>query len=132
VAPEGERESVRARTVLLLLGMLGVAVSGATAAAVGQDGSMTVSAPGTVLNRYSALAADASAGSSTLVVASAGGLALVPGDLVLVIQMQGAVIDSSDTATFGAIASYGGAGTYELAPVVSYCLLLTSDAGAEP
>ncbi len=35
------------------------------------------------------------------------------GDTVLMIQMKGAVIDSTNTATFGTIASYNNAGNYE-------------------
>lgn len=35
------------------------------------------------------------------------------GDTVLLIQMKGAVIDSSNTASFGAVTDYGSAGNYE-------------------
>jgi gliding motility-associated-like protein len=36
-----------------------------------------------------------------------------PGDTVLIIQMQGAVIDSSNTATFGNVTDYRNSGNYE-------------------
>lgn len=88
--------------------------------AIAEDGSLTVSLPGTVLNRYTSLAADAAAGTTTLVLTSAGELdAPAPlgtfgaGDLLLVIQMQGATIDGTNSAAFGAVASLGGAGNYE-------------------
>ena len=37
-----------------------------------------------------------------------------PGDTVLIIQMKGAVIDSSNTSTFGNISNYNNAGNYEM------------------
>lgn len=90
--------------------------------ALGEDGALTVSVQNTVLNAYSALAVDAAAGTTTLVITSAGQLDLPspmgpagPGDLVLVIQMQGAVIDSSNSPSFGAVTDFASAGRYELA-----------------
>src|SRR5438876_49316 len=38
---------------------------------------------------------------------------LNPGDTVLIIQMKGAVIDSTNTANFGTITDYKNAGNYE-------------------
>src|SRR5207253_114112 len=46
--------------------------------ALGEDGALTVSTQNTILNAYSALAADAAAGSTTLVITSAGQLDLAP------------------------------------------------------
>ena len=90
--------------------------------ALGEDGALTVSVQNTILNAYSALAVDAAAGTSTLVITSSGQLDLPPpmgpagpGDLVLVIQMQGAVIDSSNSPSFGAVIDFASAGRYELA-----------------
>lgn len=90
--------------------------------ALGEDGALVVSTQNTVLNGYSALAADAAAGTSTLVITSAGQLDLPapmgpagPGDLVLVIQMQGAVINTSNSPSFGAVTDFASAGRYELA-----------------
>lgn len=90
--------------------------------ALGEDGALTVSVQNTILNAYSALAVDAAAGTSTLVIATSGQLDLPPpmgpagpGDLVLVIQMQGAVIDTSNSPSFGAVTDFASAGRYELA-----------------
>jgi hypothetical protein len=41
------------------------------------------------------------------------------GDLVLLVQMQGAIIDESNSATFGDITSIGDAGNYEFATICS-------------
>jgi uncharacterized delta-60 repeat protein len=76
-------------------------VSNALAQQPGKDGVQTVSAANTVLNRYGLLSADAAAGSTTLNVTNPGGAngldpaTLTAGDLLLVIQMQGATIDTS-------------------------------------
>jgi len=41
------------------------------------------------------------------------------GDRVLIVQMQGATVDTSNTASHGTIAAYGSAGTYEYATIAS-------------
>jgi|GEM_PF-2924939 len=99
-------------------------------ALVGKDGARTVTAANTIVNRYSALVADAAAGTSAVTVnamsdlatdlGSDGGLQpLAVGDLLLVIQMAGATIDSSDTPDYGTVsdANLNNAGNYELAGV---------------
>ncbi len=48
---------------------------------------------------------------NSVTVGSAAGFSV--GDRVLLIQMKGATIDQTNTATYGNILSYGGAGTYE-------------------
>jgi len=106
-----------ARIVLLLVvaGCKSPSGKGGSAVAVkqalvGKDGARTVTAANTIVNRYSALVADAAAGTSAVTVnamsdlatdlGSDGGLQpLAVGDLLLVIQMAGATIDSSDTRT---------------------------------
>src|SRR5690349_18946636 len=64
----------------------------ARSSALGEDGDHTVSVPNTILNAYSALAVNALAGSTALVITSAGQLDLPapsgplgPGDLLLVV-----------------------------------------------
>jgi hypothetical protein len=98
-----------------------VAANGCAAAGTpGVDGALTVA--GTqVLNRYAALAADAPRGSTSLTVVDATTLApLAPGDLLLVVQMQGATVDENPTSPrFGTVTSLGNAGRYELATVAS-------------
>ncbi|HRD81075.1 MAG TPA: hypothetical protein PLL53_09980, partial [Saprospiraceae bacterium] len=67
-----------------------------------------------VINRYAAVN-NINYCSSTLSVNNAAGFA--PGDRVLIIQMKGAIINSSGTAAFGSITNLGAAGKYEWATV---------------
>jgi hypothetical protein len=100
-------------------------VAKSPAAFAGVDGTLTVSSAGTVLNQYTTLAANAALGATSLSVASVaalanGGDALAPGDLVLVIQMQGATLDTvGDDVNWGSITAIGNAGSYEFAEVLS-------------
>ena len=100
-------------------------VSAVVPGLTGDDGSVTVSSLDTVLNEYTDLAADATAGATLLTVSDAVELdsvgfgPLATGDLLLVVQMQGAVIDTSDTATYGTVTDLGGAGNYEFVRVAS-------------
>lgn len=64
----------------------------------------------TVINKYAAVLSRLSC-SNTFVVDTATGFNA--GDTVLMIQMKGATIDTSNTASFGSILSYNGAGNYE-------------------
>src|SRR5687768_1240620 len=80
----------------------------------GKDGPKTISAPGALVNEYTFLSADAAAGSLNLTVdnsaLNANGrfpASLSPGDLVLIIQMQGATIKGNvSDSTWGEILSY--------------------------
>jgi MYXO-CTERM domain-containing protein len=87
-----------------------------------------------VLNRYTTLTADAAQGAASITVASAATLnpslnplpvvasdPLAAGDLLLVIQMQGATIDTSNPAspTWGQVTSLGDAGNFEFLEVAS-------------
>lgn len=91
----------------------------------GKDGNKTVAAASTLVNEYTTLITDANAGQSTIAVASntlSGVFAapLAKGDLILIIQMQGATIDfAPDDNTYGAITNYNNAGNNELAEVLS-------------
>ncbi|MCC3156263.1 hypothetical protein LJ737_03390 [Hymenobacter sp. 15J16-1T3B] len=98
----------------IVVGILSLAALGARAQA-GKDGALTINAAGTVVNQYTRLAANATAGSTTVTVASAAGLSA--GDLVLIIQMQGALINNANTAAYGAVTNLRNAGNYELAVV---------------
>ncbi|UOQ55045.1 T9SS type A sorting domain-containing protein [Hymenobacter cellulosivorans] len=100
---------------LALAGALSLALSPRAWAQAGKDGALTVGTANVVLNRYSALTADAPAGATTLTVASTSGLST--GDLVLLIQMQGASVNPANTSSYGAITAYNNAGNYELAVV---------------
>jgi len=86
----------------------------------GKDGNLNVTSTNQILNTYTYLTQDVSQGSSTITVASTTGLA--PGDLVLIIQMQGALLRSLINsglfnATWGDILDYNGAGNYEFQQV---------------
>ncbi len=95
-------------------------VGSAGQAIVGGLGAVTVTAAGTIVNRYTPLAADAVAGATTLTVTSGAALAPVAsGDLVMIVQMQGAAINTTNAAAYGAVTAVNGAGLYELATVGS-------------
>jgi len=84
-----------------------------------RDGDLIVSQPGTVINRYAILATDVAAGASSLLVTYPGGVDglqpsdLAAGDVILVVQMAGATIDTRDSATFGEVLDYKQSGLYE-------------------
>jgi uncharacterized repeat protein (TIGR01451 family) len=88
----------------------------------GKDGPATISG---VVNTYYPTSSSVGAGSTniTLQAASSGGaqVGIAPGDLVLVIQMQDATINSNDSSNYGAGTGTGSgytggtAGTYEFA-----------------
>jgi hypothetical protein len=107
----------------------------------GKDGALTISVSNTVLNRYTRVTADILAGTNTVsvtditelnrdgitylpsgFVTNAAGFTsntLVAGDLIMLYQAQGAVIDATNTINYGAVSNYNGAGSYELAYVSS-------------
>jgi uncharacterized repeat protein (TIGR01451 family) len=93
------------------------------AALAGADGDATINVPDTIVNRYAVLAAEASAGATSIDVTAASDLndpALGPleaGDLVFIIQMQGASIDTSDSPAYGTVTNLNGAGFHEFAVV---------------
>lgn len=94
-------------------------------AQAGKDGARSVTAANTVLNTYTRLSANANAGSTSLTVANSnmngGAFAgnLAAGDYVLIIQMQGATIDATNTASYGNITAYNSAGLYEFVCVAA-------------
>ncbi|MCX6181779.1 MAG: gliding motility-associated C-terminal domain-containing protein [Bacteroidetes bacterium] len=93
-----------------------MSVSFSLCAQQGKDGAMSVSALNTVVNSYTALTADVGAGSSSFSVASVAGIN--PGDLVMIIQMQGATISTANDSTWGTILSYNNCGLYEFHEVL--------------
>jgi hypothetical protein len=113
--------------LVILSGLVGVPAKPAQAAA-GVDGSLTISAANTVVNRY-VTATYVLNGNLVHVTdinalddGGAGHYAnedLSPGDMILIYQAQGATFsDTSDSATWGAF-NYNSAGVYELALVTS-------------
>lgn len=96
----------------------GLPGAGARGALVGMDGDKTVAGTET-LNRYAVLGATANRGDSKIVVAGAAALRLVPGDLILLYQAQGAAIDVAPNTNFGNVTNLGTAGRYELVTVAA-------------
>ncbi|MEY3212070.1 MAG: hypothetical protein RIT28_2551, partial [Pseudomonadota bacterium] len=111
-------------TPLLLLLMLPSVVSAAG------DGTLSVTTSGVVVNAYAQVDRDITAGSTSVRVADINDLDspasgifattdLAAGDLVLIVQMQGASYTSTNTLSFGEVTALNGAGNYELAEVAS-------------
>ncbi|MEI6123092.1 MAG: Ig-like domain-containing protein [Bacteroidota bacterium] len=92
----------------------------------GKNGAKTVTAINTIVNEYTALSANATAGVTSISVLSntlnANGRftsSLAQGDLIFIIQMQGASLLTGYSGWNGFISSYGYAGVYEFAEVLS-------------
>ncbi len=94
-------------------------------AQAGKHGIKTANSSITV-NEYTILTADASSGSTSINVVSSSlnGSALfpgslAPGDLLFIIQMQGAQIISNDDTTYGTVTNLGNCGNHEFVQVAS-------------
>jgi len=91
----------------------------------GTDGDFTVSAAGTIVNRYAVLAASARQGDKTISLSTVAGqgvdalLPLAADDLLLIIQMQGADIDTSNAVSYGSVIDLRSAGRYEFIGVTA-------------
>ena len=107
----------------------------------GKDGALTISTSNTVLNRYTRVTADIPVGSNSLTVVDINELnrdgitylpagyttnassfvsnALQAGDLILLFQAQGAVINTSNSLSYGEVTNLNNSGRYELAYVGS-------------
>jgi gliding motility-associated-like protein len=102
-------------------------LAGASLAQSGKDGAKTISAAGQILNEYTALTANATAGATSITVAASSlnahgrfTSALAPGDLVYIIQMQGAtLVGGMWWSGWGDISAYNNAGYNEMAVVLS-------------
>jgi hypothetical protein len=95
-------------------------------AGLGLHGARTVTTANTILNEYTTLTNNASAGATSIKVASSSlnangrfSAALEPGDLIMIVQMQGASISTSDVSTYGQISSYNNCGNFEFVQVAS-------------
>ncbi|MGA3121256.1 MAG: hypothetical protein ABSF69_10865 [Polyangiaceae bacterium] len=73
-----------------------------------------VATAGQIVNRYASLTNDAAVGATSISVSDAGALMAAPGDLLFVVQMQGAEVDGSNTSAFGTVTALNGAGLFEL------------------
>ncbi|HMR78613.1 MAG TPA: hypothetical protein PKD61_26080, partial [Polyangiaceae bacterium] len=92
---------------------------------IGQDGALTVSAANTVVNQYGVLAANVAAGAASVTVTNIAPLnagsfgALGAGDLLMIVQMRGATINTANNISYGSVTALGNAGNYELVGVTS-------------
>ncbi len=122
--------ALRAALAALCLGTLAAPGCGAEApteakgstkeSIVSGAGAVTITTANQVVNRYTSLSASAAAGATSVTVANGAALAPVAnGDLLMIVQMQGATIDTSNTATYGAVTALSGAGLYEFVTVAS-------------
>ncbi len=106
-----------------------------------KDGNLTITTSRTVVNRYSRVVADILVGTNKIIVSNIQDLsrdnagyipngyttnsnvfannAIAKGDLILIYQAQGAIINTSNTINYGQILDYNGAGRYEFAYVES-------------
>ncbi|MFN6378661.1 MAG: tandem-95 repeat protein [Flavobacteriales bacterium] len=102
----------------------------------GKDGALVVSTTNTVLNRYARIVSDVPQGTNTVVVDNINNLnrdgigyypagfvsnssvfssnTLAVGDLVMIYQAQGAIINNANTISYGAVTDYNGSGRYEI------------------
>ncbi|MEO0404107.1 MAG: hypothetical protein AAF193_04485, partial [Bacteroidota bacterium] len=81
----------------------------------GSYGDVIISGQNNVINTYTSLESDAVVGQKFIDVDSAADLVdLQAGDLLLIIQMQGASISSDNDETYGEITDYNNAGNHEL------------------
>lgn len=91
----------------------------------GKDGDQTITAASQIVNRYAVLAAAAKPGDKTITLSTVVGqgvdalMPLAPDDLLLIIQVQGADIDTSNSAAYGAVIDLLSAGRYEFIGVTS-------------
>ena len=114
----------------LLAGCAARGETGATTArrqtaGLAKDGDLTVSTADTQVNRYAVLGRDAHRGDSTLSLVTTPGfgvdalLPLAENDLLMIVQLQGATLDPSDSASHGALSELRSAGRYEFISVAS-------------
>ncbi|MFI5150400.1 MAG: gliding motility-associated C-terminal domain-containing protein [Bacteroidia bacterium] len=100
----------------------------------GKDGAKTVTATGTIVNEYTHLTANAASGATSITVAANTlnanarfGGALVPGDLIMIYQAQGAKLNGAvlgiagvpNDSSWGAVVNYENCGLYEFQEVSS-------------
>ena len=86
------------------------------------DGDFTVTAAAMVLNRYGRLGVAASRGAKQLTLSSAvdfAGLSVQPGDLLLVMQPQGAQLQTADSDQYGGVSALNSAGLFEFVAVAA-------------
>jgi gliding motility-associated-like protein len=85
----------------------------------GKDGNVVIAAAtNTIVNQYTSLTADAATGNTTITVNSTSSFSA--GDLVMIIQMQGATIKGNvQDSTWGQVTNYNNSGNNEFREVLS-------------
>jgi PKD repeat protein len=116
---------MRKLTTIPVLAMLILVVPALCLAQRGKDGAKTISSSVNV-NEYTPLSADVSAGSTTISVSNSAlntngyfSGSLAAGDLVFIIQMQGASMSLNNDSTYGNVNVYNNCGNNEFAQVKS-------------
>ncbi|MFM2017450.1 MAG: hypothetical protein RL007_1106, partial [Bacteroidota bacterium] len=100
-----------------------------------KDGAETITTANRIFNRYATLAASATAGSTSITVGNIADLAagaigggsnnpyataaLSPCDLLMIVKMQGADMNTTNTAAYGTVTNYNNVGVYEFVEVGS-------------
>lgn len=79
----------------------------------GKDGALNVNNTGYVVNKYCPIIANIAIGSNSLQIADASMIPLCSGDLVMVYQAQGAIINTQNNGQYGDIINYNSAGLFE-------------------
>ncbi len=110
--------------ILIILGLVFSSNKNAIAYPDGKDGARNVTALGTVLNDYTYITSNINLGDTSISVNSGSlnvnnSTPLANGDLILIIQMQGASINTSDSVSYGNVTSYNSSGLYEFVYVKS-------------
>lgn len=98
----------------LLAGQFTISDSQAQSIGSGKDGSPEISG---IINSYTQVTSDIFLCQKKIPVKNTSGFSA--GDLALVVQMQGAEIDNSNTAQYGMITDFANAGNYEFALIDS-------------
>ena len=91
---------------------------------MGVHGTKTISTSNVIVNEFTSLSANAAAGASSITVAASSLNAnsrfsgsLQSGELIMIIQMQGATIYSGNDSGYGSVSAYNNSGKYEFAEV---------------
>ncbi len=92
----------------------------------GKNDAETIAVNNTIVNEYTVLTADAAAGSTSITVTNNSlntngrfSSSLSGGDLIMIIQMQGATIASTQDTIWGTVTNYNSCGLNEFAQILS-------------
>ncbi|MCC7232634.1 MAG: T9SS type A sorting domain-containing protein [Bacteroidia bacterium] len=134
-----QKQKIKLSVRVLLFSIMGLAVAfvsvfiwgniGSTKKAIastGMHGARTVSSANTIVNEYTYLTSNKSSGSTSLSVSNSSLNAngrfsgnLAAGELLMIIQMQGASMSTANSSTYGSISNYNNAGKFEFVEVQS-------------